>query len=149
MPVEAEFAAAVTEARRGRGSVTFTAGGDERRWCAVIAAVDGALELRVGYPGRLARRRRSGALERLGWATAYDCWARPLPASTSESDAARELAAGLREGLHVPEDAELERVLVQTGGHALDLPDPGAPAEEQVAAVLRAVVRNGRGHAQI
>src|SRR3954469_13028923 len=114
MPMEAELAAAVAEARRLRGTVTLTVDGDKARWCAVIAAVDGAVELRVGLPRGGAIRGgaplRKRAMRARGWEGGYDCWVRPLPAATGDADAAGELAAGLEEGLRPRPAEELRRV---------------------------------------
>jgi hypothetical protein len=153
MPMEAELAAAVAEARRLRGTVTLNVDGDKARWCAVIAAVDGALELRVGLPRGGAIRGgaplRKRAMRARGWQRGYDCWVRPLPAATAEADAARELAEGLQEGLRPRPEAEPRRAYVQTGGHPSELPAADAPPAEHVAAVLRSLVRNARGHADV
>jgi hypothetical protein len=112
-------------------------------WCAVVAAVDGTLELRVSKPRGLRRgRARRRALEELGYAPLYDCYARRLPARASDGEAVDALHAAVGE-------APLARELVQPGGDPFDLPPPDAPYEEHVGAALRALVRKRRGFAAI
>jgi hypothetical protein len=112
-------------------------------WCAVVAAVDGALELRVSKPrGLRGRRARRAELEALGYAPAYDCYARRLPGSASDAEATEALRAAVGQ-------ADLERTLVQPGGDPSDFPPPDAPYEEHVAAALRALVRRRRGFAVV
>ena len=77
-----DFVDAVAEARRIRGSVNLEPA-DSRRWSAIVAAVDGSLELRMAEPPR-RRLRRAG--DERGWpshgfAQAVDCWVLPLDAS--------------------------------------------------------------------
>jgi hypothetical protein len=113
-------------------------------WCAVVAAVDGTLELRVSKPrGLRGRRARREALEALGYAHLYpDCYALRLPASAPDGEAAHALRAAVG-------DAELAPGLVQPGGDPFDLPPADAPYDEHVAAALRALVRKRRGFAAI
>ena len=81
---------AVAEARRIRGSVNLEPA-DSRRWSAIVAAVDGSLEVRVGEPPRrLLRRAGEGQrwLEAHGFVKSFDCWVLPLTASTTDAAAA-------------------------------------------------------------
>jgi hypothetical protein len=130
----------VADARRLRGTVMLTGDG---AWCAVVAAVDGTLELRVSKPRGLRHRRAlRQALEALGYAPAYDCYTRRLPASAPDGEAVDALHAAVG-------DSMLARELVQPGGDAFDLPPADAPYEDHVAAALRALVRKRRGFAAI
>jgi hypothetical protein len=131
----------VAEARRLRGTVMLEA--PAGAWCAVVAAVDGTVELRVSKPrGLRGRRARRAELEALGYAPEHECYARRLPASAPDGEAAQALRSAVGE-------AALTRTLVQPGGDPFDLPPADAPHEEHVAAVLRALVRRRRGFAAI
>jgi hypothetical protein len=79
---QAAIADAVEEALRTRGTVMLEADGAPERWCAACAAVDGALELRVGEPqGRRRERRDRGArLRERGFHQVRDAWALPVAA---------------------------------------------------------------------
>ena len=74
--------------------------GDDEQWCAVCAAVDGAVELRVGEPPRRGlRRRRDPAgeawLRDHGYFQVIDAWTFPVPAETGDTQCAVTLEAAL------------------------------------------------------
>lgn len=123
---------------------------DERRWCAVCAAVDGSLELRVGEPGsvwrRRERRRGEAWLRDHGFVHVIDAWANPIAPAMSAWSCAQILDDALREGLAVPADADLVEVLVHPGviGPA-DPPPPDTSHAEHIRFALVALAERGRG----
>jgi hypothetical protein len=104
-------------------------------WAAVVAAVDGSLEVRVAAPGRLAMRRRR-RLRELGFAPVFDAWHAPLDATTPDEEAARLLGAVAEDGA--------ERVYEHAGVLDDDRPPPDAPPEAHIAAALRTLVDGRR-----
>ena len=79
---------AVQRALDCRGTVMLAARDDERQWCAVCAAVDGTVEVRVGEPPsgwrhRGRRRRGEAWLRDRGFVQVIDAWAKPMDATSS------------------------------------------------------------------
>jgi hypothetical protein len=133
-----ELIDAVREARRVRGTVMVAVEGHEKQWCAVCAAVDGALELRVGAPRRRGRRRW---LEDHGFLPVRDAWTRPEP-QPDEAACAAMLAEALEHALGAEPDAPLQHVLTHPGVlDGTDHPAPDAPAADHVLTALRALAR--------
>jgi hypothetical protein len=134
---------AVADARRLRGSVVVEPS-DGRCWGAVVAAVDGSLEVRVSPPRRRFWQGETDQqrwLREHGFAFVVDAWHLPLPASTSDEDAARVLA----EALAAVHGAEAHvRVFEHLGVEADDVPLATASHEEHVAAALRTLVTGRR-----
>jgi hypothetical protein len=86
---------AVSEARRLRGSVNLEPA-DPRRWSAIVAAVDGSVELRVAEPPRRGLRRAdTSRLEEHGFVRAHGCWVLPLAAAMSDGEVAARWEAAL------------------------------------------------------
>ena len=144
---------AIDKAVTLRGTVMLTVRGSERQWCAVCAAVDGSIELRVGEPGsgwrHRGRRRGQAWLEDHGFVEIIDAWAKP---TTYESRwvCAELLVEALREALGASEDAELTELLVHPGYIAGTRPPaPDAPAEEHIEHALISLSRNGDSHISI
>ena len=141
---------AVNRAIELRGTVMLAVREDERRWCAVCAAVDGSIELRVGEPGsawrRGERRRGEAWLREHGFVHVLDAWANPIAPAMSPWSCAQILDDALREGVSVPAGAELVEVLVHPGviGTA-DPPPPEASHAEHIGFALRALAQRGRG----
>jgi hypothetical protein len=147
----AQLEQAVQRAVAIRGTVMLAARDDEHRWCAVCAAVDGTLELRVGEPRggwRHRDRRRKGEawLRDHGFVQVIDAWANPIGRGVSARVCAETLDHALREGLAVAPGAELVEVLVHRGLlGAADPPVPGAPHGEHLRFALAGLARAGRG----
>jgi len=119
---------------------------DGRCWGAFVAAVDGALEVRVSPPRRRFWQRETDEqrwLREHGFAFAEDAWSVPLAASTTDEDAARALGEALA-AVHGAE--ALARTFEARGVHEEDMPPPDAPHEVHVAAALRTLV-DGRQRA--
>ena len=139
---------AVAEARRARGTVMLAAGGGEARWCAVCAAVDGRVELRVGEPVSGWLRRKGRAQEEWladhGFVHVIDAWALPASDPTDEAGAAA-LAEALEHGLGVERGEPLHRVLIHPGRLTEDLPPADAPHGDHIAGALRDLATAGRG----
>ncbi|MDA0160964.1 hypothetical protein OM076_11865 [Solirubrobacter ginsenosidimutans] len=137
-----DFVEAVAEARRIRGSINLEPA-DARRWSAIVAAVDGSLELRVGMPPRRLLRRAGDEqrwLQAHGFVQGVDCWVLPLPATTSDTEAAARWSAAL-EGAFGLDPGAVARTYTGTGVSWQDAPPVGAAYEEHVAAAMRAMVR--------
>ena len=133
---------AVAEARRIRGSVNLEPA-DSRRWSAIVAAVDGSLEVRVGEPPRrLLRRAGEGQrwLEAHGFVKSFDCWVLPLTASTTDAAAAARWSEALA-GAHGLDPSEVRPSYVGRGVSESDVPAASAPHAEHLTAALHAVVR--------
>ena len=142
---------ATEQALRLRGVVMLSASGDEDRWCAVCAAVDGSLEVRVGEPRggwlrRRQRREREQWLSDHGFVHRIDAWTAPAPFGVTASWCAQTLSAALHHAFDVSPDAELVEVLVHPGLPG-DAPPPDAPHAEHVRAALATLVEAGRGKA--
>jgi hypothetical protein len=142
---------AVQQAIEVRGVVMLAARENDRQWCAVCAAVDGSLELRVGEPGGGWRRRgekraREAWLRENGFVQVVDAWSKPVTSISSTWSCAQLLDDALREGLGAPSDADLIEVLVHPGviGDAAP-PPPDAPHVEHLRFALSALARRGRG----
>jgi hypothetical protein len=142
--------AAGDRALERRGTVMLALRGDQDRWCAICAAVDGAVELRVGEPSRGWRAWRPSAGERWlsdhGFTQVVDAWAAPAPSGGSTRVYAETLASALVGGLGAPEDGELVEVLLHPG--VLDgtqPPPPGAPHAEHVRYAIAALAARGSG----
>jgi hypothetical protein len=142
---------AVKRAVEVRGTVMLGARGDERLWCAVCAAVDGTLELRVGEPSggwrhRNRRRRGEAWLRDHGFIHVIDAWAKPVSAGYSAWGCAETLDHALREGLAAPPGVDLVEILVHPGliGDG-DPPTPEASHAEHIRFALGALARTGRG----
>ena len=144
---------AAEHALRVRGIVMLSAAGDEERWCAICAAIDGSLlEVRVGEPlGGWLRRRQRREEERWlrdhGFVHGFDAWTAPAPYGATPSWCAHTLSAALEHAFEVPPGAELAEVLVHPG--FLDesrAAPPDAPHADHVRAALHQLVRHGRGH---
>jgi hypothetical protein len=152
--MQAALAEAVEEARRIRGTVMFAADRRERRWCAVCAAVDGRVELRVGEPPRRGLWRR-GPDERVEWLRGHgflpvpDAWSLPMPAAAGSETCAGTLAAALRSALGADAGASLHHVLTNPGLPAEGAPPAEAPQAEHLAAALRALVAGGEGRLDV
>jgi hypothetical protein len=128
--------------------------GDDRRWCAICAAVDGSIELRVGEPARGWRRWRPAAgeawLRDHGFVRVIDAWAAPAPLGASPRINAEMLASALRDGLRAPEDGELVEVLVHPGLIGDTQPPPAtAPHADHIRYALAALAERGRGKVDI
>jgi len=133
---------AVAEARRIRGSINLEPA-DGRRWSAIVAAVDGSLELRVAEPPRRVLRRGSDErrwLEAHGFSPGVDCWVLPLDASVTDDAAAARWSEAVSGALGV-DPGSVERTYTGTGMAWQDAPAASAAHEEHVAAAMRAVVR--------
>jgi hypothetical protein len=132
-----------------RGTVMLAVRGDEDRWCAVCAAVDGSVELRVAEPDRGWRSRRAAPgeawLREHGFVPVIDAWAAPGTDGASPYVYAETLSAALREGLGAPEDGELIEVLVHPGLVG-DTPAPpaSAPHGEHIRYALTALAERRR-----
>jgi hypothetical protein len=102
-----------------RGVVMLSLRGDDRCWCAICAAVDRSIELRVGEPARGWRRWRPAAgeawLREHGFVHVLDAWAAPAPHGANARWCAEVLSSALREGLGAPENGELVETLVHPG----------------------------------
>jgi hypothetical protein len=128
--------------------------GDDRCWCAICVAVDGAIELRVGEPLRGWRRWRPAAgeawLRAHGFVHVVDAWAAPAPRGASTRMCAEVLWSALREGLGAPEDAELVELLVHPGliGDR-EAPEPTAPHADHIRYTLTALAERRRGKVSI
>ena len=135
---------AVVEARRSRGSVNVEPA-DSRRWSAIVAAVDGSLELRVAEPPRKRPWRKETWLADHGFTRAADCWVLPLDASVSDDAAAARWAEAFA-GAHglFPEDVAVTYV----GTGATDVA-ASAPHADHVEAALAAVVRGEFNRAHV
>jgi hypothetical protein len=133
-----ELIEAVREARRLRGTVMVATGRRDRQWCAAVAAVDEAIELRVGPP---RRRRRKQWLRDHGFVEVLDAWTRP-EASLGDEACAAVLADALEHALGAEPGAPLRHVLTHPGVlEGTEPPPPGAPVAEHVATALRALIR--------
>ena len=133
---------AVAQARRIRGSVNLEPA-DSRRWSAIVAAVDGSLEVRVAEPPRrLLRRAGDGQrwLEANGFLKSVDCWVLPLPPSTTDAAAAARWGEALA-GAHGLDPSEVRPSYVGRGVSESDVPAASAPHAEHLTAALHAVVR--------
>ena len=121
--------------------------GAQESWCAVCAAVDGALELRVGEPTgrRRERREREAWLRDRGFHRGRDAWSLPVPAGVG----VEQCAATLAEALGGDPAAPLRRVLEHPGIASGELPPPDAPPAEHLAAALRALAVEGRGRVDV
>jgi hypothetical protein len=144
---------AVNRAIALRGTVMLAARDNERQWCAVCAAVDGSLELRVGEPGKGWRRqRRTGEawLRDHGFIHVIDAWAKPVTSAGSAWSCAQTLDHALREGLAASSDVALVEVLVHPGviGDA-EPPPPEASHAEHIRFALSALAERGRGKLDI
>lgn len=145
-----DYLDAVAEARRIRGSINLEPA-DDRRWSAVVAAVDGSLELRVAEPPRRWLRRASDErrwLEAHGFSRGSECWVLPLDAATSDAVAAARWSEALASGLGVDPGA-VRRTYAGPGVSWQDAPAATAPHEEHVAAAMRAVVRGEFNRANV
>ena len=127
---------------------------NERQWCAACAAVDGSLELRVGEPGSVWRRRKrhrgEAWLRDHGFIHVIDAWVKPVARASSAWSCAQELDHALREGLAAPAGLDLVEVLVYPGmiGRA-DPPPPNASHAEHIRFALVALAQRGRGKLSI
>jgi hypothetical protein len=133
---------AVAEARRIRGSVNVEPD-DSRRWSAVVAAVDGSLELRVAEPRRRFWKgtgEQTRWLREHGFEPAFDCWVLPLARETRDGEAAERWAEALDGGLGVDPES-VRRGYVGRGVPEHDVPHPSAPHSEHITAAMHAVVR--------
>lgn len=146
------LARATDDALKLRGTVMLEVAGDERRWCAVCASVQGHLELRVGEPRRGWRtwRRAPGEqwLQRSGFTQVLDAWAHPVRFGASSAACAEILDGALEHGLGARQTASLLRTLIQPG--VLDevaAPPPDAVHADHIAAALGALIQAGRGKA--
>jgi hypothetical protein len=78
---------AVQRAIELRGVVMLAARENDRQWCAVCAAVDGSLELRVGEPSggwrRREKRTREAWLRDHGFIQVVDAWTKPVTSASS------------------------------------------------------------------
>ena len=146
-----DFLAAVADARRIRGSINLEPA-DSRRWSAIVAAVDGTLELRVAEPPRRLLRRGAGDeqrwLEAHGFSKAVDCWVLPLAASVSDEEAAERWREALAGALGVEGDA-VTRTYTGRGMPEHDVLPASAPHEAHVAAAMHAVVRGEFNRANV
>ena len=136
------YVEAVVEARRIRGSINLEPA-DSRRWSAVVAAVDGSLELRVAEPPRRLLRRAGDEqrwLSEHGFAKSVDCWVLPLAPTTSDVAAAARWDEALA-GAHGLDASEVQRSYVGRGVSESDVPPASAPHVEHLEAGLRAIVR--------
>jgi hypothetical protein len=137
-----DYLEAVAEARRIRGSINLEPA-DGRRWSAIVAAVDGSLELRVAAPPRRMLRRASEPqrwLEAHGFSRGTDCWVLPLDAATSDEEAASRWSAALSGAFGV-DPGTVSRTYTGVGMSWHDAPEASASHEEHVAAAMRAVIR--------
>jgi hypothetical protein len=144
---------AVKRAVELRGTVMLAARENERQWCAVCAAVDGSLELRVGEPGSVWRRRErhrgEAWLRDHGFVQVIDAWAKPVRCGTSPRSCARTEAA-LREGLAAPEGADFVEALVHPGAiGSAEPPPPEASHAEHIRFALVALARRRDGKLSI
>jgi hypothetical protein len=134
---------AVSDARRFRGSINLEPA-DSRRWSAIVAAVDGSLELRVAEPPRRLLRRGASDEQRWlaahGFSKAVDCWVLPLAASVSDEEAAERWSEALAGALGV-DPGSVERTYTGRGMPLDDELPAAAPYDAHVAAALHAVVR--------
>jgi hypothetical protein len=128
--------------------------GREDLWCAVCAAVDGSVELRVGPPprrGLLRRRNAAGEawLREQGYVPVIDAWS--LPATQAgDATCASTLEAALERALGADPGEPLEHVLTHPGLlDGAEAPAPDTPLEGHVSAALRALVRAGAGSCSI
>jgi hypothetical protein len=139
---------AVAEARRTRGTVMLAADSGEKRWCAVCAAVDGRVELRVGEPAGGWLRRKGRAQEEWlaehGFVHVIDAWSLPASDRTDEAYASA-LAEALEQGLGVERGEPLHRVLIHPGRLTEDVPRGEAPHVDHIAGALRDLATAGRG----
>lgn len=128
--------------------------GEQRRWCAICAAVDGSIELRVGEPSRGWRRWRPAGgeawLRDHGFVHVVDAWAAPVPRGADLHVCAAILSSALRDGLGVSEHGELVEVLVHPGlMGATKAPAPTAPHAQHVRYALQALAERRRGKVSI
>jgi hypothetical protein len=135
------------------GAVMLSLRGDDHRWCAICAAVDGSIELRVGEPSRSWRRWRPAAgeawLRDHGFVHVIDAWAAPAVAGASTRVYAELLASALRDGLGTPDDRELVEVLLHPGVMGDAEPPPSAPHAEHIRYAVTALAAHGRGKLDI
>jgi hypothetical protein len=141
---------AVKRALELRGTVTLAVRDNERQWCAACAAVDGSLELRVGEPGsvwrRRARRRGEAWLRDHGFVPVIDAWSKPVARAMSARSCAQLLDQALRDALAAPACSDLVETLVHPGviGRAAP-PPPEAPHADHIRFALVALAQRGRG----
>ena len=146
---------AVRRALELRGAVVLAARENEDQWCAVCAAVDGALELRVGVPAggwrhRDRRKRGEAWLREHGFIQVIDAWAKPVSAASSAWSCAETLDHALRDGLGVASGVDLVEVLVHPGRIGdVDPPAAAASHAEHIGFALGALARAGRGKLSI
>jgi len=112
--------------------------GDDDVWCAAVAAVDGAVELRVSPPARRDRDR----VTTLGFVPVIDAWSRPAT-TASDEECARLLAEAL--GAAAP----LRHVLTHPGVPGTVVTPPDAEHAEHVAGAVRALALHGRGRVYV
>jgi hypothetical protein len=115
-----DIEAALAEAAADRGVRQLSVGGDEEVWVAGVAAVDGALEVRVGDrgPRRGLRRVRPdrGAMEALGFRKyADDAWTLALAGGSEQAAQGAAAAVSALRALGVSDDARGEVFFSQRG----------------------------------
>jgi hypothetical protein len=144
------LADAVVRALDVRGTVMFGVPRDPSLWCAVFAAVDGSLELRVGEPKRGWRswRPTDGEtwLRDRGFVHGLDAWSLPVPHGSGPRMCAETMWAALEHGLGVRRDTVLNEVLVHPGVIGeVPPPPPDAPHRDHIRAALRSLALRRHG----
>jgi hypothetical protein len=137
-----------------RGTVMLAPPGDERRWCAICAAVDGSVELRVGEPSRGWWRRSEAPgeawLREHDFVHVVDAWAQPAPRDASPYLCADILATALQQAFGAPPDGALAEVLVHPGMLGdVPPPAPDAPHADHIRYAVSALAARGSGKADI
>ena len=145
---------ATVEALALRGSVMLQAGGEARHWCAVCASVQGDLEVRIAEPRRGWRAWTPSAGERWlgdnGFTHRIDAWARPLRREISPRECAAILDDALSNALGLPDDATVQRCLVQPAAPDVAISPPAdASYAEHLAAALTGLLRAGQGNVHV
>lgn len=124
-----------------RGTLMLEVPGQEHRWCAVCASVQGDLELRVGEPQRTGWRRKESAGEQWlaahGWTHRIDAWVLAPYPTPGDLQCAVLLEEALAHGLDIGPEVELVPTLEFPGVAAGSEPPPlDAPVAAHLAAAL-------------